>query len=91
MSGAPHARAVLRDVFRLSGRGIVLAVDGLEGSFRIGDTVRIGALETTVTGIEMINPAPPEPRRSFGFSVGSTDDAPFREAVGAPVFFASGV
>jgi translation elongation factor EF-Tu-like GTPase len=45
----------LIDVFEISGRGVVVAVEVEEGDCRIGDKLAIGSEAWVITGIEMVS------------------------------------
>ena len=44
---------LVEDVFTISGRGTVIVGKISQGTVNVGDTVKIGSLTTTVTGLEM--------------------------------------
>ncbi len=89
MGADPKGTAVLRDVFRLTNRGTVLVVGGIEGKFQIGDRLVLGDRETQAVGIEMIDfsDASQTATGNVGVLVTDSDDENLRALIGQSLSF----
>ncbi|MDJ0639137.1 MAG: hypothetical protein QNJ20_09900 [Paracoccaceae bacterium] len=85
----PKASAVLRDVFRLTNRGTVLVVGGIEGVINIGDRLEVETRESHIIGIEMIDFSDPKKTANgnVGLLIHDTDYENLRALIGQTLSF----